>query len=203
MKYLTITILSTAISFFSLQSDYKSTIIEWQNNMNSEFANEEESPLTKEGLEVFKGLDFYRISESYNIKASLTLTPYEPVFKMPTTTDRKPEYRKYGIAKFVIDGNEFELSVYQNQQLIHKKGYEDYLFIPFTDLTSGNSSYGGGRYIDVKIPKDKMLIIDFNKAYNPYCAYNHKYSCPIPPSENFVEYRLEAGVKSYNDIGKH
>ena len=184
----------------NINTEYEVEINSWQENLNSEFRNPEESPLTSEGLDVFVNLDFYKIDQKYRVEAKLERTPYEPVFGMPTTTSRLPEYKKYGTATFYIAGKEFKLNVYQNQSLINKKGYENYLFVPYTDLTSGNGSYSGGKYIDLKIPKDKLLIIDFNKSYNPYCAYNHKYSCPIPPSENYVNTRIEAGVMAYNDL---
>ncbi|MEN8138355.1 MAG: DUF1684 domain-containing protein [Bacteroidota bacterium] len=183
------------------QSDnYKSDIENWQNELNSQFRDKDNSPLTEEGLSVFVGLNFYEVSQNYKVKAKFTLTPFEPVFKMKTNTARLPEYKIYGIAAFELNGKKFELNVYQNQRLMHMEGYEDYLFIPYTDLTSGNTSYAGGKYIEARIPKTDILIIDFNKSYNPYCAYNHKYSCPIPPRDNHLDIRIEAGVKAYTDL---
>jgi uncharacterized protein (DUF1684 family) len=76
-----------------------------------------------------------------------------------------------------------------------QKEYKKYLFIPFRDLTSGKESYGGGRYIDTEIPAGETLILDFNRAYNPYCAYSHRYSCPIPPEENTLKVEIRAGEK--------
>ena len=73
------------------------------------------------------------------------------------------------------------------------------MFLPFSDLTSGNETYGGGRYIDLEIPKGKTITIDFNQAYNPYCAYNPKYSCPIVPAENELLTNVNAGVKKFHD----
>jgi|LGVE01.1.fsa_nt_gb uncharacterized protein (DUF1684 family) len=206
MKYLLLALIALLSTLKPIElsvkqeNNYESDIELWQNELNSDFKDKDHSPLTEEGYNIFVGLYFYKVSQKLNIKAKFVLTPFEPVFEMPTTTSRLPKYRKFGIASFIIDGNEYELSVYQNQELIYKKGYEDYLFIPYTDLTSGNTSYAGGRYIDVRIPKKDVLIIDFNKSYNPYCAYNHKYSCPIPPRENHLNTRVEAGVMAYNDL---
>ena len=87
--------------------------------------------------------------------------------------------------------------MYQNQDLTKKDGFDNYLFLPFLDDTNGEESYGGGRYIDLRIPKNDELVIDFNKAYNPYCAYNEKYSCPIVPRENYLALKVEAGVKVF------
>jgi uncharacterized protein (DUF1684 family) len=202
MKLLLISLISI---FFSLNpyitnGDYIKEIQKWQDTMNLEFKNPEESPLTKEGMDIFESLVFYNINIKYRVEAKFERTPFEPIFGMKTTTSRLPEYKKYGTATFYIDGKEFKLNVYQNQSLINRKEYEDYLFIPYTDLTSGNDSYSGGKYIDLKVTKGEVLIIDFNKSYNPYCAYNHKYSCPVPPKENFLNTRIEAGVKAYNDL---
>jgi uncharacterized protein len=91
------------------------------------------------------------------------------------------------------------LNIYRNIDLSKKKEYKNYLFLPFLDLTSGNESYGGGRYIDMRIPKGNIITIDFNKAYNPYCAYNHKYSCPVVPDENNLNIEIKAGVKKFHN----
>ncbi|WP_396195042.1 DUF1684 domain-containing protein [Flavobacterium sp.] len=175
------------------------TAQEFQDNLNREFATREESPLTDEDFKGFKALDFYPISDTFIVEAKFVRTPKEKVFKMKTSTTRLPEYKKYGELLFQIDGKEFKLNLYQNIELSKKDGYEDYLFLPFSDLTCGKESYIGGRYIDMRIPKTKTVIIDFNKAYNPYCAYNYKYSCPIVPLENDLDIEILAGVKKFHD----
>ena len=113
-----------------------------------------------------------------------------------TSTERTPEYVKYGEAHFSLDGKNFVLNLFQNTAET-KVGEADYLFLPFTDLTSGVDTYGGGRYIDQKIPEGNSIIIDFNQSYNPYCAYNPRYSCPIPPPENDLLIEIMAGVKDF------
>lgn len=175
------------------------TAAEYQANLNREFATREESPLTDEDFKVFQSLDFYPIDEKFVVEAKFVRTPKERVFKMKTSTTRLPEYKKYGELLFQIDGKDFKLNVYQNIELSKKEGYEDYLFLPFSDLTCGKESYIGGRYIDMRIPKTKTVTVDFNKAYNPYCAYNHKYSCPIVPLENDLPIEILAGVKKFHD----
>ena len=175
------------------------TAEEFQANLNREFANREESPLTDEDFKIFQSLDFYPIDEKFTVEAKFVSTPKEKVFKMKTSTTRLPEYKKYGELFFQIDGKSFKLNVYQNIELSKKEGYEDYLFLPFSDLTCGKESYIGGRYIDMRIPKTETVTIDFNKAYNPYCAYNHKYSCPIVPLENDLPIEILAGVKKFHD----
>ena len=98
---------------------------------------------------------------------------------------------------FDLKEKPFKLNIYQNQDLIKKEGFEDYLFLPFLDNTNGEESYGGGRYIDMRIPDGDTIIVDFNSAYNPYCAYNEKYSCPIVPRENYLDTEVRAGVKAF------
>ncbi len=172
-------------------------IIAFQKHLNIEFANPEESPLTSEDIKKFKALEFFKIDTTFVIEAEFVRTPYESSFSMPTTTDRMPIYVKYGEAYFELEGQSFKLNIYQNQELITKAEYVDYLFIPFTDATNGETSYGGGRYLDLRIPTGKTITLNFNKSYNPYCAYNGKYSCPIPPSENDISVAILAGVKAY------
>lgn len=117
-------------------------------------------------------------------------------FKMPTSSDRTPIYRRYGYIDFLIASSSFRLEVYQNIDLIKQKKCKNYLFIPFKDLTSAHSTYGGGRYIDFEIPEDANIILDFNAAYNPYCAYSYRYSCPIPPVVNHLKVEINAGEKT-------
>jgi len=178
---------------------HKEQIEAFQYELNTQFANTEESPLTEEDVKTFKALNFFEIDENYRVEASFILTPGEPVFEMQTTTDRLPLYKKYGIASFTLNGKDCELSLYQNQQYMTSLEYGNLLFLPYNDLSNGDASYGGGRFIDIEIPKkgSEKIVIDFNKSYNPYCAYNPTYSCPIPPSENNLNVEILAGVKAY------
>ena len=186
-----------AISFG--QDKKAETSQEFQNNLNKEYADKNESPLTEEDFKVFKSLDFYPINDKFIVEARFVRTKKEKVFEMKTSTTRLPKYKKYGELSFILDSKSFKLNVYQNIDLSKKEGYKDYLFLPFSDLTCGKESYIGGRYIDMRFPKSEMVIIDFNKAYNPYCAYNHKYSCPIVPLENDLQIEILAGVKKFHD----
>lgn len=173
-------------------------ILAFQEELNKDFSSEEESPLTSKDFKTFKELDFFDIDTSYSVSAKFVRTPYETPFIMKTTTNREPVYVKYGEAHFVLQEKKWVLNIYQNQGLKTQPEYEDYLFLPFTDLTNGETSYGGGRFIDLKVPEDDMILIDFNTAYNPYCAYSARYSCPIPPEENHLELEISVGVKKYN-----
>ncbi|SRX53989.1 DUF1684 domain-containing protein [Aequorivita sp. CIP111184] len=171
-----------------------------QLELNEEFSNPETTILEPEDFKDFHGLEFYPIDEKFIVEAKFVRTPDEKPFLMPTTTARLPEYVKYGEAHFTMHGKDFVLNLFKSVQPYDEPDYEDYLFLPFTDLTSGDGSYGGGRFLDQRIPEGDTIIIDFNKAYNPYCAYSVRYSCPIPPKENDLLIRIEAGVKAF---GKH
>ena len=193
-------IISSGCGFAQVE-DSLITAVDFQQHLNEEFATKETSPLTDEDLKVFESLDFFEINQKYVVEATFSRTASELPFVMPTTTERQPIYVKYGELKFSLNNQEFSLNVYQNQRLLSEDKYKDYLFIPFTDLTNGETSYGGGRHLDFKIPNSSKVILDFNKAYNPYCAYNANYSCPIPPKENDLPVKIEAGVKKYKKRG--
>jgi len=170
---------------------------EEQKKLNAEYADPKTSPLTKADLKTFKSLEFFPVDLKYCVTAKFKRTPNEKPFNMATTTGRKAQYVKYGELSFTLNGKQFKLDIFQSPDLIKQEEYKDYLFLPFTDNTNGEGSYAGGRYIDMKLPKGDTIQIDFNKAYNPYCAYNHDYSCPIPPSQNFIDTDIKAGVKAY------
>jgi uncharacterized protein (DUF1684 family) len=169
----------------------------FQKNLNKEFTNEKSSPLPKDAIKSFKELDFFPVNEQYIIEAELIPTPDEKPFEMQTTTARKPIYIKYGEVHFTLNGKKQKLDVFQDISIREKEEYKKHLFLPFTDLTSGLTTYGGGRYLDLEIPSNNVLILNFNMAYNPYCVYNPKFSCPIPPEQNFIDAEINAGIKDY------
>ncbi|WP_432221693.1 DUF1684 domain-containing protein [Flavobacterium sp. TMP13] len=171
----------------------------FQTKINAEYADAATSPLLAEDLKDFQRLAFYSIDEKFIVTAKLIRSKGEKPFDMNTSTARTPKYIKYGTLYFSIDEQNLKLSIYQNIELSKKPGYEEHLFLPFSDLTSGKESYIGGKYIDLKIPKDDTIVIDFNQSYNPYCAYNSKYSCPIVPLENDLNVAIEAGVKKFHN----
>ena len=184
--------------FAQAQFDLDS-IEKFQKGMNAEYADAKTSPLLPEDLKDFQSLDFYPANAQFFVVAKFIRTENEPPFEMKTTTTRKPVYVKYGEAHFSIDGQDFKLNIYSNIELSKKKEYKDYLFLPFSDLTCGNESYIGGRYLDLEIPQGNTIVIDFNRSYNPYCAYNPKYSCPKVPLENDLKIEIRAGVKKFHD----
>ncbi len=179
-------------------SDKLASILQFQEELNEEFKDPEVSPLPDRFRKDFESLDFFEPDTNYVIQAEFTRTPDAIPFLMPTTTDRQSKEVVFGIAQFMLNGQQFRLEIYQNPELILKEGFEDYLFLPFTDLTNGDDTYGGGRYLDLRIPSGNTIVLDFNRAYNPYCAYNKKYSCPLVPKVNHLPMQIKAGVKEFD-----
>ena len=194
-----ITILTISLLFINFLFAQGKEALKFQKNLNKEFSNKEKSPLTEVDLKEFKELDFFPVDTNFIVIAKLKFFKDSKPFKMQTNTDRLPIYKKYASATFTLKGKEFVLHIYQNEKLLQTTEFEDYLFLPFTDKTNGTSTYGGGRYIDLNTPKGDTMIIDFNQAYNPSCAYNAKFSCPIPPKANHLDIEINAGVKKYKD----
>ncbi len=154
--------------------------------------------------EVVKGKDkkqfhFFPINKAYHVSAYFERI-YDTVgFTMNTSAGTVKYFYKYGRLDFIIDGKECLLYVYQGKDLMQTEQYKDYLFVPFTDVTTGNESYGSGRYLEFykrDIENDKLQL-DFNKAYNPYCAYATGFKCPIPPRENRLSVPIKAGEMNF------
>ena len=173
---------------------YNNDLTPFQREINDFFKDASVSPLKKRDLKNFRGLDFFTYDSTYLVTAKLTKTPKEKPFMMLTTTDMMVEYIKYGTVSFELLNNQYSLDIYKN---LEDPNERDNLFLPFLDDTNGNESYGGGRYINLDIPQVDNLIIDFNSAFNPYCVYDEKYSCPIVPRENYIPLEIKAGVKNF------
>ena len=195
MKYiiLLLIVLSTATHLHSQKS--KPEVDSLRLVHLNELTDTLEGVLNSEEVEHFKGLDYFDFSLAYQVETKFKKR-IGKTFEMATSTDRKPIYRRYGKVKFKLNGKTCKLEVYQNIALSEDPEYKDYLFIPFRDLTSRKETYGGGRYLDVLMVKGKTMLLDFNLAYNPYCAYSYRYSCPIPPEVNTLEIEVKSGEKT-------
>lgn len=172
----------------------------YQQKLNAQYKDASKSPLKKKDLKNFKGLDFFPVDSSYILTAKLERTPDSPYFEMATTDERKPYYREFGLLTFTLNEKELNLTLYQSLEEYNDPKYKDFLFLPFTDETSGEESYGGGRYMDIfesNISSDDTIELNFNNTYNPYCAYNEKYSCPLTPRKNHLQLPIKAGVKDF------
>ena len=155
--------------------------------------------------EVVKGEDrkylhFFAPDSTYKVIAAFEKINDVQGVSMPTSTKVLQQYYKYGKVSFKINNRNCQLVVYQSKDLMLTKDYANYLFIPFTDVTNGTDTYEGGKYLDITIQdiKNNTIVIDFNKAYNPYCCYIAGYSCPVPPKENALEVSINAGEKKYS-----
>jgi len=185
---------------FSCNSQGKRALLgktEYQQKLNASYKDATKSPLKKKDLKQFKGLDFFPVDAAYIVTATLVKTVNAPTFEMATTTDRKPLYKEYGQLSFTLKGKACELTIYRSQDDLRDEKYKDYLFLPFTDATSSDESYGGGRYMDVMTTDenaDGTISLNFNNTYNPYCAYNDKYSCPLTPRKNHLDVAIKAGI---------
>jgi uncharacterized protein (DUF1684 family) len=154
-----------------------------------------ESPF-KNLPEECKGLNYYAPNLRYRIKASLIPIDDKKVVNLPTSDNKENEYLEYGYATFRLKGEECKLLILEITDQGPSHGT---LFLAFADSTSARETYGAGRYLELKkVPGMTSFVLDFNKAYNPYCAYNDNFSCPIPPKENFLKVAIPAGEKSYH-----
>lgn len=147
-----------------------------------------------------KALQFYPVDKSYRVLANFKPATDSKWISFPTSGKITKIFKVYGSLSFRLQGKQLHLNVYQSQDLMGADEYRNYLFLPFTDATTGNETYEAGRYIDLSTTdiQDGTLLLDFNKAYNPYCAYvSGKYNCPIPPKENALPVAIRAGEKVY------
>ena len=180
-----------ALSLFASAQDYRTSLRMYRQDY-----------ITKH--EVVKGSDkaklqFFEINPALKVEATLVKKENSPWFQMQTSGTMKKMYRVYGTVTFTVEGNSYTLNVYQSQDLLNSM--KNYLFLPFTDATSGTETYASGRYVDLNVTdiENGMIMIDFNKAYNPYCAYvDGKYNCPIPPKENNLSVAVKAGERNYS-----
>lgn len=173
------------------QVSYKKYITDYQEKyvLNHEVVKKEDR----------KYFRFFPPVADYKIEAQFKKITDTVGFMMPTSGTGPKKFFRYGTLHFTLNGSSFQLTLFQNEQLMSDSVYKDYLFLPFTDLTSGEESYGGGRYIDLEIKdiKNNKIVIDFNKAYNPYCVYSVGYNCPIPPRENDLPMAIKAGERDF------
>ncbi len=146
-----------------------------------------------------KHFHFFPINNTYNVAAYFERIIDTVGFTMGTSAGTVKYFYKYGRLDFMIDGKECLLYIYQGKDLMQTEQYRDYLFVPFTDATTGNESYGSGRYLEFykrDIQADSLQL-DFNKAYNPNCAYATGFKCPVPPRENMLPIAIKAGEMNY------
>ncbi|UII27111.1 DUF1684 domain-containing protein [Fulvivirga maritima] len=171
---------------------YKAEIDKKREAQESFMRNSNESPFVEQNIK-FEGLKFFPPDQKYKIKARFTPKENPEVRELATSEGEPEEYLEYGYATFTLDDKEQQLLIMENVQ-------EGVLFLAFADETSAAETYGGGRYLELKHDGGKSILLDFNLAYNPYCAYTAGYSCPLPPKENLLTVAIRAGEKTYKDL---
>lgn len=193
IKYLLICLIS--FNAFG-QSDYEAEIKKHRETYKEDFIKNPNAPLAKED---FVNLDFYEPNENFKVSCTFKPGGKSMPFEIPTSSGKMKTYTRFGQLTFKIGGKKQRLTVYRSMDLMRNPLYKDYLFIPFRDKTSGKSTYGGGRYLDLRMSdiSGEQIWLDFNKAYNPYCAFSVGYSCPIPPQENHLKVAITAGEKNF------
>lgn len=172
----------------------------FRDGRDKEFRNKNESPLLTTDFENFKGLNYFETDKNLRVTANFARVADAKFFNMPTSTGITKRFAKVGTLTFSLKSKRLALAVYQIEPQIREKfpEFADLLFVPFRDLTNGADTYGAGRYIDIKEPKGSDVLLDFNLAYNPNCAYGStKYACPIPPKENSLRIAVRAGEKKF------
>jgi hypothetical protein len=172
---------------------HEKEVLNARNDTESFMARDEESPFVGAD-KTFMGLSYFKIDPKFKVKAQLEKIKRIAYVKVPTSDGQSKNYLKYGIIRFEIDQKPLELLA-----LRPVTGKNDFLFVPFTDETSAFETYGAGRYLEIPFEKETdKITLDFNLAFNPYCAYVDDYSCPLPPRENHLEVRITAGEKTYD-----
>ena len=196
MRFIYFVVLSAVFIFINACSNtddlaYTQRIMQQRAAITYKFLNPATTPLSQAKLANFKGLPYYEVNKNYLVETTFNPSGNQTIFAMPHTLNRAYEYVEAGTLSFTLNGKNLQLMSY-----IRKGEMADsvQLFIPFTDLTGGKTTYGGGRYLDVNATlSNKKVWVDFNLAYNPYCAYNVNFSCPIPPKQNHLPMAIEAG----------
>jgi uncharacterized protein (DUF1684 family) len=173
---------------------YRAESIRFWEEQNAHYRDKKESPLDKKARKIFAGHRVYAYDANFVIAAKMVRYEREDTVVMKTSADTEKLFVKYAQLHFNLGRSHCHLTVYQSLTGRLKEEHKNDLFIPFKDLTSGKDTYGGGRYLDVQIPEGNTLILNFNTAYNPYCAYTDGYFCPIPPAENMLNVEVKAGA---------
>lgn len=195
-------ILFLLISLNSFAQSYNEQLAKHRDSYKQDFVKEANSPLKEADL---NNIHFFDADSTYKVIADVEILKNEKIFKMPTYDGTSKEFFRFAKIKFILDSKETVMTLYKNVALAGNPAFKNLLFLPFTDETNNKETYGGGRYIDLNSTDilNNKVEIDFNKAYNPYCAYSDGYRCPVPPEENDLQLEIKAGEKLYTGEKKH
>ena len=177
-----------SLSFSDKFEQYKSAYIADRSN--------EDGPISPEEA---KNINFFEANPAYVVMAKVEMLDQKDTLTMPTVNGKLKKYIKFAYLHFELNGQKSKLLVFRSVRLMKNPLYKNALFLPFYDYSNGITTYGGGRYMDLSTLniEDGQIELDFNRCYNPYCAYTTGYSCPIPPEENTIEFEILAGERAY------
>lgn len=181
---------------------YAEVLVNERSEKDKELRMRKTSPLQKEDRKHFDHLYYFDVDESWNLTAKFKKLDGKDTVDFATSAGKVKRFVRYAKLTFDKDGAHHSFFAYKR---VYPAGFTPthapYLFIPFTDMTTGSECYGGGRYMDTEVPEEGVteLVLDFNRCYNPYCAYGDGFACPIPPKDNFLNLRVDAGEKAYGD----
>ena len=167
-----------------------SELSEFRREKDRFFKSDADSPLTHEQKQQFQGLNYFPENPALSFEVMVEEFPQKDKIQMQTSTGGTQTYTRYGRLKFTVEGRAAELTLYANPH-----GF----FLPFVDSLAGTETYGAGRYLDPEPLEEGTFLVDFNLAYNPYCAYNDRWTCPIPPAENRLKVAIRAGERVFNE----
>jgi uncharacterized protein len=188
-----------AVGFYSLQPAgtdevYRQQIEKERKEKDDFMRNNSESPFA-DSTALFTGLAYFTVDERYRLSANLVPIENKKTVTLATSDGLEKRYLEYAYTEFSVEGKDCKLLILEIMDMGPFRGT---LFLAFADATSATETYGAGRYLDIKkVPGSTSITLDFNKAYNPYCAYTDKFSCPFPPRENMLEVAIKAGEKNY------
>jgi peptide deformylase len=196
MRLLTVLILLFCGNILNAQDAYTISIEQYRSQQKESFLKNTFGPLRKNQVD---SLRYFSIDPEYKVTAAVKILFGEQKFRMPTYDGTSTEYIRFAELAFQLRGEQYVLTAYKNIPLLQNPTYQNYLFVPFMDDSNGSETYEGGRYVelDANDIKNGQITIDFNKAYNPYCAYSNGYRCPIPPFENHLKTTIFAGEQKY------
>ena len=176
-----------------MKAQSEQEVISLRADKDSFFRNDIDSPIPSSQRSNFKRLKYFPPDDGYRVNPKLERFDTPKPIMIATSTGTRQAYLRYGSFTFEIKGRSLKLTVYKSAE----DPYARSLFIPFSDETSGRVTYAAGRYLDLEEQGGDDYVLDFNMAYNPYCAYSEEYTCPIPPAENNLSVRILAGEKNY------
>lgn len=190
-----------AIVIFSMQggsslADYSEELKKEREEKDMMMKTGDDSPFAK-SKESFTGLNYFEPDLKYRIVADLVPVQNKNLVVLPTSDGKEKRYQEYAYAEFTLDGIFCKLLILE---IIDQGPFRGTLFLAFADETSAKETYGAGRYLDIKkVPGASNVTLDFNRAYNPYCAYSDVFSCPFPPKDNILKIAIKAGERNYSE----